>query len=51
MANDKCPYCKDSMSEILISKNKNDTIKSNSNVLCDPELGIYFVDIQCKNFI
>lgn len=39
------------MSKLLISDNKHDSLETNRNVICDPQNGIYFSDVTCKNFV
>lgn len=46
-----CPYCKDIMTKVYISSDKDDTIAQNQNALCDPVYELYFEDVQCRNFI
>ena len=51
MGQEKCPMCKEINLKVLISSDKEDSMAKNKYTLCDPELDIYFEDIQCKNFI
>jgi hypothetical protein len=39
------------MIKILISSNKNDSLKTNHNAICDPEYELYFDDVNCKNYV
>ena len=49
--NDECPHCKQSMTKVLFSSKKDDSLKTNKQAICDPNYGIYYENAECKKFI
>jgi len=43
--------CKMSIDKLLITDDPRDSLETNRNAICDPNYGIYFSDVTCKNFI
>ena len=52
LGKDECPVCKEKMTKILITKNKNDDVnKMGRDVIYDPETDLHFQNHKCKKEI
>lgn len=51
LGKDECTVCKEKLTKILISKKKDDDIKTNREVIYDPDTDLYFQNHQCKKHI
>ena len=49
---DECPFCKEKMNKILITKDKDDSLSINpQNIINDPETELYYRSHECKKFV
>ena len=51
MQNEKCPYCKEIMTKIYISSQKDDSLANNTNAIYEPQYDLYFEDVKAKNYV
>mmetsp|Transcript_35927 Transcript_35927/g.55181 ORF Transcript_35927/g.55181 Transcript_35927/m.55181 type:complete len:95 (+) Transcript_35927:813-1097(+) len=51
MGNEVCVYCKEPSATVMISTDKNDSVDSNKDAVCDTDFDIHYQNVRIKSFV